>query len=278
MTNIPRFGLTKAGVVIAIFIGVVAVALVVLALRTPVTESFQDWIYPNSSSLATITNSEVLSAVYTTPDDLTNVMDWYSDRLRIGKGGNPSFSYRSRGLFARGISEQAARIGNALGTNATESFLIWRPDRALIVHASWNRKDLYTTISITTRETLPATNSTFSLSTVQALTPPSSLLGAGGQTMNVAAHALTDTNSFTTLRQFWDQPSALATNTVNARGRGGVATSEFSRAQVVRLPVGAAAKAMETDLIFITPNTLSLIHVAEGSNSTRQVVIGSITR
>jgi hypothetical protein len=281
MTNAPRSGLTKAGLVIAVFVGGVAVMLIVLVLRTPVTESFHDWTYPNSSPFATITNSEVLSAVLMTRDNFTNVVNWYSDRVRMGRSGNPSFSGRSRGLFARGMTEQAGRIGNTPGTNAvTETFLIWRHDRAMIVHASWNRDDPYTRIAVTMRENQPTpTNVGFAPNILMnALTPPTSVRGSGGQMVNLAAHAFTDTNSFAALRQFWDQPSALATNTASAQGRSGVATNELRRAQVVRLPVGAAANAKATDLLFITPHTFSLIHVAESSNKTSQLVIGSITR
>ena len=282
MTKAPRFGLTKAGLVIALFVGGVAVVLIVLALRTPVAESFRDWVYPDSSPFASITNTEVISAVFMTRDNFTNVVDWYSDRVRMGRSGNPSFSGRSRGLFARGMTEQAGRIGNRPGTNAaTETFFIWRRDRALIIHASWHREDSYTTISITARETPPATNSAFAFiafNMVNALTPPGSVRGSGGQMVSIAAHTFTDTNSFATLRQFWEQPPALATNTVNAPGRNGVATNELRRAQVVRLPVGAAANAKEADLLFITPHSLSLIHVAETTNKTSELVIGSITR
>jgi hypothetical protein len=276
MANAAYFRFTKAGLVISLFVATVALVLVVVLLRTEgEPESFQDWIYPNCSPSAAVTNGEALSVVFTTRDSFTNVVDWYSRRVRMGRSGNPGFSGRSRGLFSHGLTEQAGRIGSRTGTNAaSESFLIWRPGRALIVHASWNSGDRYTTIAIAERQNWRATNAPFAPNIlVNALTPPGSVRGSGGQMRNLAAFAFTDTNSMAVLWKFWD-PLVSVTN---AR-ISGISTNDLFLAQLVRLPAGASARGREMDLLFITPRTLSLIHVRESSSGTNQVVIGSITR
>jgi hypothetical protein len=279
MATAPDSQSTKAGLVIGLFVAAIALMLVVVVLRTESEpDSFQDWIYPNCSPFAAVTNSEALSAVFMTRDSFTNVVDWYSKHVRMGKAGNPSFSARSQGLFSHGMGEQAGRIGSRNGTNAaSEIFLVWRRGRALIVRASWNSGDGYTTIAIAERQNWPATNALFAPNIlVNALASPGSIRGSGGQMRNLAAFAFTDTNSMAVLSKFWD-PLVWVTNSSNAR-ISGISTNDLYLAQVVPLPVGAAAHGREMDLLFMTPRTLSLIHVGESSSGTNQVVIGSITR
>jgi hypothetical protein len=267
--------------------------LLVIALQTNGDpELLRDWIYPNSSAFAAITNGEAISTVWITGDDLTNVTDWYSDRARMGRTGNPSFGGRSRGLFSHGMSEQTGRIGTRSGTNAaTETFLIWRPDRALIVHASWNRGERRTRISITERRGSSASNMLFAPNTlVNALTPPGSVMGSGGQMLNVGAFIFAHTNSLAALSNFWDEPLVWLTNSANAQSLSARSAIALKPVQMVRLSAGVDvlaisgkkrilnAEGREMDLLVIAAQSLSLIHAEESSNNTSQLMIGSIIK
>ena len=275
MTNASRFGLTKAGLVTALFVTGVAVLLAIVALRTRETDFVRDWIYPGSSPVTGMTNGDVLHSVYATTDRFTNVVDWYSSQLGMGRGGNPMFMGRSRGFFIHRNLEQIGRMGDQSGTNAaTETFLVRRQERAVIIHVSWKGENGSTWISLSTRELQPSTTSPVSaLSLVAALTPSSSLQNAGGQMFNIAANALTDTNPFARLARLWDDPVSFTTKFAGVIGAG-----ELHRAQVLRLPVAEPANAREADLLFVTPNSCSFIHLAERSNQTSQLLIGSMTR
>jgi len=148
-------------------------------------------------------------------------------------------------------------------------------EHVIIVHASRNDTDQSTTIFVTVRHSQPATNALFVWNVLNMLTPPSSIPGSAGQMVNIAAHALTDTNTSPKLRVYWERDFHRVASSVAGAA---VPDGELDQATRIRLPATASANASESDLLFITPRSLSLIHLVASSNQTSKLIIGSITQ
>jgi hypothetical protein len=283
-----RWLITPIQWVIAVLFGLVLIALTITLLRVPPRkERIYEWVFPQQQQYLWWQTVPAPSegAVHFVPSNFTNVTQFYHSRFGVAMGSGTRFtSIRSSGFF--GLRRRYSSLGfvQHRGAALNDTFVERNQTQAKIIHVCGAAGSTNSTVWIVMTPTQSAGRLAAlpQLNGVLRFSGNFSANGSGGHSGDLAAY--TDrvnanfsfvTNHYVTNFSTNSGPDSLRQQALTIVGekKGRGAFLQLAATPMLGWPVPTN----EAAFVFITSQTMSLIHAVAVSNET-QVTVTSVAK